>query len=187
MSEPGLADKIVLLHRSFDGAGIPHAFGGALALAYWSEPRATHDVDCNLFVGVDRVDDVADALQALDTGIDVAPLAKVGEQGQARCWWGRTPLDLFFSYDDVHDAFAASVSVQPFGDVRIPVLSAEALAVCKVVFDRPKDWVDLDALLLVMGPDLDLVEIDRWTTHLLADGDDRLDRFAGLVREHELR
>jgi hypothetical protein len=185
--EPRLDDKIVLLHQALQRAGIPHAFGGALALAYWSEPRATHDVDCNLFAGIESVGEVAAALHALDVAIDTDPLGRVAEQGQARVWWGRTPLDLFFAYDAVHDAFAAGAVIRPFGEVDIPVLSAEALAVCKVVFDRPKDWVDLDALLFVMGPELDLAEIDRWTAHLLPAGDDRLRRFADLVTEHCLR
>src|SRR5947209_7381077 len=38
---------------------IPHAFGGALALAYYAEPRATIDIDLNVFVPVDRYPDVA--------------------------------------------------------------------------------------------------------------------------------
>ena len=37
----------------------PHAFGGALALAYYAEPAATIDIDLNVFVAVDRFDDVA--------------------------------------------------------------------------------------------------------------------------------
>ena len=35
-------------------AKIPHAFGGALALAYYAEPRATIDIDLNLFIPTNR-------------------------------------------------------------------------------------------------------------------------------------
>jgi hypothetical protein len=31
---PSLADKIVAVHRALDAADLPHAFGGALALAW---------------------------------------------------------------------------------------------------------------------------------------------------------
>ncbi len=185
--EPSLAEKVVLLHDALTGADVAHAFGGALALAYWSEPRATHDIDCNLFVGADRVSEVGAALSALAPGCDLEPLDCVPEQGQARVWWGRTPIDLFFAYDPVHDAFAAMATNQPFGDRTIPVLSGESLAVCKIVFNRPKDWVDLDALLTVMGPDLDLAVIDHWTAHLLPADDERRVCFAALVKEHVLR
>lgn len=48
MTEPGLADKLVAVHRSLDRAAVPHAFGGALALAYCTaEPRATMDLDAD--------------------------------------------------------------------------------------------------------------------------------------------
>src|SRR5205085_11817026 len=34
VAELGLAEKVVRRHEALDGAGIPHAFGGALAPAY---------------------------------------------------------------------------------------------------------------------------------------------------------
>ena len=34
MKELGLTERIVRLHEALDGAGLPHAFGGALALAF---------------------------------------------------------------------------------------------------------------------------------------------------------
>ena len=52
MSEPGLPEKLIALHHALDDAGIPHAVGGAIALGYYAEPRATIDVDINVFVPV---------------------------------------------------------------------------------------------------------------------------------------
>ena len=52
MTEPGLAAKLVALHDALDEAAIPHAVGGAIALGYYAEPRATIDVDINVFVPV---------------------------------------------------------------------------------------------------------------------------------------
>src|SRR5659263_502227 len=43
MTEPSLPDKVVALDRALDDASIDHAFGGALALAYYAEPRSTVD------------------------------------------------------------------------------------------------------------------------------------------------
>ncbi|MGQ0465928.1 MAG: hypothetical protein ACT4QG_11470, partial [Sporichthyaceae bacterium] len=49
ISEPGLLDKVVSIHEALDDAGIAHAFGGALALAFHVEhPRATADIDVNI-------------------------------------------------------------------------------------------------------------------------------------------
>ncbi len=39
----GLIDLVVTVHDRLDQAGVAHAFGGALALAYVAEPRGTVD------------------------------------------------------------------------------------------------------------------------------------------------
>ena len=39
---------IVSLHEMLDSAGVPHQFGGAIALAWYRNPRATTDIDVNL-------------------------------------------------------------------------------------------------------------------------------------------
>src|SRR6185295_6284205 len=73
VTEPSLPDKVVALHHALARAGVAHAFGGALALAYYAEPRTTVDVDVNVFVTVDHADDVAAALGPL--GVDTTPLS----------------------------------------------------------------------------------------------------------------
>ena len=46
-----LGERLVTLHQALDAAGVPHAFGGAIALAYCTEdPRGTNDIDCNVCV-----------------------------------------------------------------------------------------------------------------------------------------
>jgi transcriptional regulator with XRE-family HTH domain len=73
---------------------------GALALAYCTaEPRATMDLDVNVFVPPTEVDVVASGLEAV-VALDEAARTAVLREGQVRIWWGRTPLDLFF---DMHD------------------------------------------------------------------------------------
>ena len=58
-----LTERIVALHAALAGAGLPHAFGGALALAFCTaEPRATQDIDVNVFLSPEEVDRLLDAL-----------------------------------------------------------------------------------------------------------------------------
>ncbi len=45
-----LAKRVLAIDHAL--SSIPHAFGGALALAYYAEPRATIDIDLNVFVPV---------------------------------------------------------------------------------------------------------------------------------------
>ena len=73
-------------------------------------------------------------------------VSTVERDGQARVWWGITPVDLFFAYDPIHAAMREDARQVPFGDGTIPILSPEHLVVCKAVFDRPQDWVDIAAI-----------------------------------------
>jgi hypothetical protein len=63
--EPSLTQKVPAVHRSLDGAGIHHAFGGAIAFAYHGVPRATADVDVNVFLGVEGWPQIRRALGPL--------------------------------------------------------------------------------------------------------------------------
>ena len=87
--------------------------------------------------------------------------------------WELTPIDLFFAYDPFHEAAAAGRRVVPFGGGTIPILAAEHLMVCKAIFNRPKDWVDIDSM--VDGdPDIDVAEVLRWVGRIAGDEDPAL-------------
>lgn len=179
MSGPTLAERVTALDATL--AHVPHAFGGALALAYYAEPRATIDIDLNVFVAVDQLSEVFGPLGRL--GADVTELAladTVRRDGQVRVMWDRTPIDLFFAYDRFHDAAGRARRSVPFADGTIPILAPEHLVVCKVVFDRPKDWVDIDAVLDA-HVDLDAAEVLRWVARIAGDEDPRFQRIVGLL------
>ena len=174
-----LPERILALERGL--AAIPHAFGGALALAYYAEPRATIDIDLNVFVPADHYPDVAAPLLALGVDADDPDaVAAVARDGQTRVMWDLTPIDLFFAYDVFHDAAAAARRTVPFADSSIPILSAEHLIVCKAVFNRPKDWVDIDAVLAA-GVAIDTAEVLRWVGRITADDDPRYERIAAVL------
>lgn len=178
MSRSSLAGKIVALHAAL--AAIPHAFGGALALAYYAEPRATIHIDLNVFVSADRFDDVARPLRQLGVSIDDEAAALVARDGQARVWWDATPVDLFFAYDAFHAAAARACRTVPFADGEITILAPEHLMVCKAVFNRARDWVDLDAMR-ELGQGVDAAEVLRWVGRIAGDEDPRYERIATLL------
>ena len=100
-------------------------------------------------------------------------LPRTERDGQVRLWWDRTPVDLFFSYDPFHDEMRRSARRVPFGEEMIPILAPEHLAVCKAMFDRPKDWLDIEQILVATDP-LDLPEIEAWLEAMVGDSDQRL-------------
>ena len=90
MRAPSLTDKVVALDQALTEAKIDHAFGGALALAYYAEPRATVDVDINVFVAPEMHDAVFAALSPL--GVErPADAERLVRDGQSRWRWGPNP------------------------------------------------------------------------------------------------
>jgi hypothetical protein len=174
MSAIALPDKILAVHQSLARAKVAHAFGGALALAYYAEPRATIDIDVNVFVAPAAHATVDAALTPL--GVDATDPIVAQRDGQCRSWWGGTPIDLFFAYDDIHRAMRRAARTVPFGDDRLTVLAPEHLLVCKATFDRPKDWLDIEQVLVCV-PELDIDEIRGWLHRIVGPEDHRAQRF----------
>lgn len=177
--EPSLPEKVVSIHEALRSKKIPHAIGGALALAYYAEPRATIDIDLNVFVSTSRSSSVIEALEPL--GIDASSLdpAALERDGQCRLWWGDNPVDLFFAYDEIHEEMRKETRKVPFADTSLPILAPEHLAVCKAMFDRPKDWIDIEQML-VATDDLDVGEIERQLDRMGGAENPRLQRLAEL-------
>jgi hypothetical protein len=175
MSE--LGDQLLAVHDGLAAAGIPHAIGGAIALGYCVlEPRGTRDVDVNVFVPPERARDVFAALPA---GVEVsgAQLEQAERDGQVRLRWGITPVDLFLSVLPFHDRVEAHVRLLPFEGHTIPVLDCTALAVFKAMFDRARDWVDIEAM--VEARSLDVDDAIHWIREMAGD-DPRIEKLTEL-------
>ena len=142
-----LVDRVLAITASLKGAGIPYALGGALALAYATEePRGTRDIDINVFVPSAEVDRVFESLPARVVRTE-ADRRAVQRDDQVRLWWDDTPIDLYFSVSEFHTQVAKRCVTVPFGGKRIRVLCAEDLAVFKALFDRSRDWVDIEEMV----------------------------------------
>ena len=165
-----LAERLLVVHDSLTDARLSHAFGGAIALGYCTlEPRGTRDLDVNVFVSPDRA---ADVLGALPDSVTITALnsRQLTREGQVRVWWEDTPIDLFLDVLSFHREVAKSVRHVSFMDRTIPVLDCTALAVFKAMFDRTRDWADIEAMVEVSAIDLDAAA--NWVQEM--DGPDSL-------------
>jgi len=173
-------ERVLALHEGFDAADIPHAIGGAIALAYGvNEPRGTRDIDVNVFVEVDRADDV---LGALPAGVDVKPdtADRIRRDGQIRLWWDDTPVDLFFDYAPIHEQARRHAMRVPFEGTTIDVLGPVELAVFKVMFDRGRDWGDIEEM--IQSESLDVDAVRTALSEMLEPDDDRFAKLDEAVR-----
>jgi len=158
-----LIDLVVTVHDRLGDAGVPHAFGGALALAYVAEPRGTVDIDVNVFAPLEEIDAALAALAAVglvpeQNRADWLPIAGIRLRNESEPF----PVDVFPSLDPAYDQIEDRIVEHPFGPDAdlLPFLSAEDLTLFKLSFGRPKDWVDL-AEIAVGSPDLDVGYIER--------------------------
>ncbi len=167
-----LPDRIVELHETLLAHEIEHAFGGALALAWCTRrARGTIDIDINIFLPVDRADEI---LEMLPEGVKVTRKDRqlLKREGQVRVWWEKTPVDLFLNTTPYHADVANRVRWERFMDRDVPFLSCQDLAVFKAFFNRGKDWVDVDEM--IEAGTLDVGEVMATLIEYLGADDERI-------------
>jgi hypothetical protein len=176
----GLASRIVSLHEMLGSLGVPHQFGGAIALAWYRNPRATTDIDVNLTVPPVAADPVLGALSHLGVTVSPHDRAAIAENGQSRLDWGGSYLDVFFATFALHEEMAELSRLVRFGQVDIPILCPEHLIVCKAVFDRQKDWLDIEEMVR-WGTEIEVSRVLGWVADILGPDAPAFTRLAFLL------
>jgi len=172
--EPSWDQKILAIDRVLAHHNLTYAFGGAIALNYHREPRSTLDIDVNIFTSPAEGEAVLAALGRAFPLQGIDRLSReLAREGQTRALWGTTFVDLFLASTAFHNSMAARVERKPFADRLIPVLSIEDLLVCKALFDRPKDWLDIEAVVATRGEELDGAYVLNWLARFLDPQDRR--------------
>jgi hypothetical protein len=174
-----LVDKLFTIHDALTEASLAHAFGGAIALAYCvEEPRGTRDLDVNIFVDASEAKSV---LASLPKGIRVRKqdVAKVKRDGQARLDWDGTPIDVFLNKIPLHEAVASAVVWVRLEGREIPVLDCASLTIFKALFDRTKDWADIEEIAIVTPEDIERAAAT--IADLIGEGDPAHQRLKALV------
>lgn len=188
-AEPGFEDlrqTIIDVHELFATNELPHAFGGAIALAFYTEPRGTADIDVNVFLPNDQGQRVLhildDTMPAEEAENHLLHIAK---------WFGAnvpyhgTEVDLFFSFADLHDKVAERIRYVEYRGVSIPILSPEDLLIFKVMYGgnperQDRDWPDIAGMIRNQAGKLDHSYIYEWLNRLLDEDDPRFERLRSL-------
>jgi hypothetical protein len=161
-----------------EAAGVPYAVGGAIAYGYWGAARATHDVDVNLFIPASDLPRALDALAPAGLAIDrAAALATAEQRGDARGRIGDVPIDLFVDSIPLHAEAARRAVVASLSGRPMRILSAEDLAIFKLLFFRGKDIVDVERLVALQGARLDRAYIRRWLVDCVGPDDARVHKW----------
>lgn len=164
----------VAVSQMLTAAGIAHAVGGALALGFYAAPRATFDVDLNIFVDADEPCNALDALRAGGVEIEPGAVRTIADRGDLFVEHGGCRLDLFFSSIPLqHRAAQRTRQVELLG-TSVPILSAEDMVVLKLLFNRHKDIVDIEHLVAAVGSELDRAYVRSALTECVGEDDLRV-------------
>jgi hypothetical protein len=184
LADRSAADAAQSIANVLEGAGVSYAIGGALALAIAGVPRGTADVDVNVFVAEQRVHEVIAVLSKLAIEIDARAAEQARREGMFVGRWDGMRIDVFLpSIPFAFEAERTRVRVTDDSGWSGWFLSAEALAVFKLLFFRGKDVVDLERLVAVR-PELDAAYVRRWIVDMMGDDDERTRRWDDIVKCH---
>lgn len=132
-------------------------FIGGLAVQRWGEPRETVDVDLTLLTGfADEAHFVSILMAAFASRIDNATqFAAVNRVLLLRAASG-VGLDIALGGLPFEELAVSRSSLFTFPpDTPLRTCSAEDLIVLKAFADRPKDWLDIDGIIVRQDPQLD--------------------------------
>ena len=169
------------LGARLDEDGLPYALGGALALAAWSAPRQTTDVDIAIFVDARSLTRVVDALERAGALVDRGDATRrVAAAGLFMARLGQTRNDVFLATHPVHADMERRRRRAELLGAPLWFLSPEDIALMKLFYGRPKDIVDLERLFAAQ-PAMDVSYIRSWLERIVPTGDRRVALLADLA------
>jgi len=188
MPEPATAAEVArTIADALDRHGLPYAIGGAIALGFYAVPRATVDVDVNVFVP--PADQLARALIALADAGFVAEeeesqlRARANAEGQFRGSIRGLRVDVFVPAIAYYAQLASRRRQVTLQGKPLWILSPEDLVVLKMMFFRRKDLADVEAVLRDQGASLDRQFVRRQLIELVGLEDERLAALEEIERD----
>jgi len=181
---PGAAALARRLADDLEAARVPYALGGALALGVWGFPRATNDVDLNIFVGAEALLPVLQALAERGYTVDTdEALASARTRGDFKLRVEGMRVDVFIASIPFYEVVHGRIREAPLEGRPAWFLAPEDLAVFKLLFFRAKDLLDLERLVAFLGDAFDDSHVRRWLVDLVGADDERVRRWDRLVAE----
>lgn len=170
-----------VVHRLLDvlePSGVPYALGGALALAAWSEPRATADVDLILWLPEERWSEAIELVRR--AGVDLEPLSALRlakDRGMFAGMMGSVRVDVFVPSIPFYETALSRRSRTSILGRDTWVHSAEVLTVFKLLFFRPKDLLDIERMLGVQASAFDRAFVRAEIVELVGETDPRIQKW----------
>jgi hypothetical protein len=179
-----LVEALAELIDRLEASGLDYALGGAIAYGAWAEPRATIDVDLNVWAAKSEIHRVFDTLESAGVAITRGAAERDAEdRGMFVGYRGAYRVDVFVPSVPFYEiARQRRVRVGLMGRATW-VLSPEVLAVFKMLFFRPKDLADVGRLLEIAGARFEQAFVRNALVEMLGVDDVRIAEWDRLVRD----
>ncbi len=173
MPKSGFSDLFARIIRWLEALKISYLVVGGMATGVLGEPRLTHDVD--VIAGI-KPNDIDRALKkAQEEGFffnDGQVRKEIQEKGTFRLKYQNSWADLIIASTELEkSAFQRAKRVKLL-DVEANFPSPEDFILFKLIPGRPKDLLDVEAVILRQRDKLDLAYLDRWAQRISDEMED---------------
>lgn len=170
------ADEVAReLADGFEARGVDYAVGGALALASWGVARGTKDADLNLWMDPTKPLAVAELLGQLGCQFNASATSSAFlDKGLAYVYLHDVRVDVYLPTREFHETVRARRKRLPLLGRDAWFLSAEDLAVFKMIIFRQKDVVDVEGLIVARSVALDRAYVRDWLARIVGARDIRV-------------
>lgn len=186
-TQPTAAELARRVADALDAHELRYAIGGALALAYYAPPRATVDVDVNIFVSPSK--DLDSALAALrSVGFEPdepypAVVRRATTEGQFRGSVDGLRVDVFVPAIELYAELESRRREVTLLGRPLWIVGPEDTCVLKMMFFRRKDLADVEAVLRDQGDALDRAFVRSKLVALVGSDDQRVTSWDEIVSD----
>jgi len=139
------------------GRGWRYCFIGGIALQRWGQPRLTNNIDLTILTGFDQEAGYIDELLRLYNGrVPDAREFALKHRVLLLATNEGIPIDIALGGITFEERLVSRATRYEFlPGLPLPTCSAEGLVVLKSFADRPRDWADVETILLRQEDRLD--------------------------------
>lgn len=151
------------LHKAIDFLeknNFAYAVIGGLAISQWGQVRATYDVDIKVHVPETNYGDIAKAIRKAfpvpaRVNLPANPLI-------VSVTIDNVVIDFLLALPGYEEQIIKRAVMRELGGRPVLICSAEDLLIQKVVSGRPKDWLDIETILIDQQGKLDEAYVLDW-------------------------